>query len=102
VPQLGTEIILHLGAGYPALPDEFNSSRESQKQSRAVLEERLGTGAELGLSFLGGAIPSFFEHLLGIHGGSNGSTRAIEDSEARAVAELEERALGNGNDDLTK
>lgn len=101
MPQLGTEIILHLGAGCPALPDEFNSSRESQKQSRAVLEERLGTGAELGLSFLGGAVPSFFEHLLGMHG-SNGSTRATEDSEARAVAELVERALSNGNDDLTK
>jgi len=74
---------------------------ESQKQSRAVLEERLGVGADLGLSFLGGVVPAFFEHLLGMHG-SNGSTRAIEasDSEARAVAELEERALGN--DDLAK
>jgi hypothetical protein len=46
-------------------------------------------------------VPSFFEHLLGMHG-SNGSTRATEDSEARAVAELVERALSNGNDDLTK
>ena len=47
-------------------------------------------------------MPSFFEHLLGITGSSssNSSARAIEASEARAVAELEGRALGN--DDLAK
>jgi len=76
---------------------------ESQKESRAVLEERFGVGADLALSFLGGAVPSFFERLLGFHSSSsssNSSTRSYEASEARDVAESEWHAPGN--DDLTK
>jgi len=73
---------------------------ESQKESRAVLEERFGVHGDLALSFLGGAVPAFLFKLLGSLGSSNGTTRSNEPSEARDVAGSEWHAPGN--DDLTK